>query len=162
MCIEHSHDDSHNAKEHDDTLNEVVHRRSLIATEDDIDSRQDGHNHHTVFIRDAKTHFKERRDTFIDTCGIGNQEYKGDDGRSHTESLIGKTRTKEIGHRTRLDMLRHQFGTAPQQHPRQPGTYHSVAHADPGRAETVFPSELSGIAHKDHSREIRSTKSKSR
>ena len=70
-----------------------------------------------ILVGDVKTHLKETRDAAIDTCGIRNQEHESNDRSHDTQALIVESGTEEIGHRTRLDMLRHQFGATTQNEP---------------------------------------------
>ena len=110
LSIQHRHDDSHDAEEHDDSLYEVVHGRSLVAAEDDIDGREDGHNDDAVLIGNIESHLKKTRDAAIDTGGVRNQEHEGDDGGADAQTLVLKAGAKEIRHRAALDVLRHQLG----------------------------------------------------
>ena len=73
-----------------------------------------------------------------------------------------KTRAEEIWHGAALDVLRHEFCTSTEDNPCQQRPYDRIADANPSGTEAVFPAKLSGIAHKDYSREIRSAKSESR
>ena len=56
-----------------------------------------------------EAHLEEAGDTTIHTGGIGNEEHEGDDRSRHTQALIRETGAEEVGHRARLDMLRHQL-----------------------------------------------------
>ena len=112
MRVQHGGDDDDDAEEHDNTLYEVVHRRCLIPSEDDIDGGEDCHDHHAVLVGNTESHLEEGGDAFIDTGGIGNQEDEGDDGGYHAQSLTVETCSEEVGHGTALDMLCHQFRAA--------------------------------------------------
>ena len=58
-------------------------------------------------------------------------------------------------------MLRHKFCTLAENDPRQQGTDNGIADTNPCAGESVFPTELSGIAHKDYCGEITGAKGKS-
>ena len=59
LGIQHGKDDGYDTEEHDDTLDEIVHSRRLVASDDDVDCREDGHDDNTILIGDIKTHLKE-------------------------------------------------------------------------------------------------------
>ena len=59
-------------------------------------------------------------------------------------------------------MLGHEAGATPQDAPCQQRADQSVADADPGGGQTIFPAELTGVSDKDDRREIRCTESECR
>ena len=148
------HDDGHDAEEHDDALDEVVHGRGLVAAQDDVDGGEHCHDDDAVLVGNAEAHLEERRYAFIDTGGVGNEEHEGDDGGCHAQALVGKAGAEEVGHGAALNMLRHQLGATAQQQPRQQRADNGVADAYPCAGESVLPTKLSGVAHEDHGREI--------
>ena len=157
MRIQHCKNNSRNTKEHDNSLDEVVHRCGFITTDDDVDGSQNRHDNDTVFIGDVETHLEQSRYATVNARCIGNQENEGDDGSYHAQPLIIKTCSKKIGHGARLNVLRHQFRAASKDEPRQQRTDNGISYSNPCGGKAVTPSELSGIAYEDHRREITRT-----
>ena len=87
LLSQHGGNDGHDTEEHDDALDEVVHRRGAVTAQNHVYSRQDGHDDYAVFVGNAEAHLEERADALVDTGCIGNQEHEGDDRGHHAESL---------------------------------------------------------------------------
>ena len=154
MCSKYGDDDGYDAEEHDDTLYKVVHGCCLISAQDDVDSRQNSHDDNAIFVGNTEAHLKKGGDAFVDTCRVGDEEHKGYNRGNDTQSLVGIASTEEVGHRTTLDMLCHQFGASSQEDPRQQGADDGIAHSYPRTGQTVSPSELACIAHEDYGRKV--------
>ena len=154
MDVQHGGYHGHNAEEHDDALDEVVHGGGLVTAQYHIHGGQHGHEHHAVFIGYAETHLKQGGDAFVHAGRIGYQKDKGDDAGCHTKTLAVVAGAEKVGHRAAFYVLGHLLGAAAQQYPGEQGADEGVADAYPGGRQTVFPAKLSGIAHKDDCRKI--------
>ena len=162
VVVQYGSDDRHDTEEHDDALYEVVHGRGLVAAENDIDGGQNGHDDHAILVGNIEAHLEQTRNAAIDTSGVGDEEYEGNDRGSYTQALIGKAGSEEVGHGARLDVLRHELGALAEDNPRQQRTDDGIADTNPGRRQTIFPTKLSGIAYEDHCREITRSEGESR
>ena len=160
LRIQHGNDDCHDAEEHDDALDEVVHRRCFVASEDDIDGCKGCHTDDAILVWNAEAHLEETRNAAINTGCIGNQEHESDDAGHDTQVLTAVARAKEVGHSATLDVLRHQFGALSQQKPGKQRADYSIANAYPSAGKAVSPAELPCITDKDDSREITRSVSK--
>ena len=98
LTVEHHSDDSDDATEHHDALNEVVDGSCLITSQNHIDSCEQCHDDDTIFVRDAEAHVEELGDTAIHTSCVRNEEHESDDGSNDAKSLIAESCAEEIRH----------------------------------------------------------------
>ncbi|MPM82086.1 hypothetical protein SDC9_129144 [bioreactor metagenome] len=107
-----------------------------------------------------ESHAEETGEAVIKRSGIRNEEDENNDGGSDLHSAAVIPAAEEIGHGGAPQMLGHDAGAAPQNHPGQQRADEGVAQTDPGGGDAVLPAELTGIPHKDHGGEVRGTVSK--
>ena len=146
--------------QHNDALNEIVDGRCHIAAEDDVDTGQHRHRHHNHPVGDGEHVVKQRGKAVIQRCGVGDEEDK-DNHRSDDLQRFGIVPLfEEVRHGFTAQMLGHHTGAPSQHRPGQQRADKGVAEADPRRCQTEIPTKLTGIAHEDHRREVRSAKGK--
>ena len=97
-----------------------------------------------------ESHVEELGYAAVHTCCVGYQKHEGNDGSCHSEALAAEARAEEVGHGARVQVLGHQFGALAQNEPCQQRTDDGVANANPRTCQSVFPSELTCVAHKDY------------
>lgn len=154
VAVQHSGHHSHNAHQHDEALDEVVDRRSHIAAQPHVGTRQHSHTDDTPRVVDAESHPEQTRETIVERCRVGNEENEDDDRGRHLQRRRAEPLSEEVGHGGTLKILRHQPCPTSQDTPGQQRANQRITQSDPCGGHTVLPAELTGIAHEDDSREI--------
>ena len=142
-------DDGHNAGEHDDALDKVVHHGGHVAARNDVDGREHSHEENADRVVNVKGHGKQARQAVVQRGGIGDQKQEDDERRAGAEGRAAIPLVEKIRHGFALKVLRHHAGAPAKDGPGHVGADERVSEADPGGGDAVFPAELPGIAHEN-------------
>ena len=161
VFIEDSYYNSGYADEHENTLNKVIERGSLIAADDNVYGGDKPHYDDTDSVIDVESLFKEAGEAVESGSGIGDKEDEDYHGGSELQALTGVAVFKKLGHSACVEVFRHYLSTPTEDYPREERAYNGIAHAYPSGAHAVIPAELTRIADENYRREVRSTVSES-
>lgn len=120
----------------------------------DIHAGEHRHNNDAQGVVDVKGHAEQAAQAVVQAGGVGDEEDEDDDRGGDLQGLAAKALAKKLGHGGAVQVLGHDAGAAAQHGPGQQGAQQGVADARPGGGDAIFPAELSGVAHKDHSGKI--------
>ena len=151
---QHRADHDHEAHEHDDALDEVVHGRRHVAARDHVDRREDRHEDDAPGVVDGERHPEKAREAVVERRRVGDEEDEDDDRRHDLQGRAPEALGEEVGHRGGIEVLRHDARAASQHGPREERADERVADAGPGRGNAVPPAELAGVAHEHHGGEV--------
>ena len=151
------HNDRDDAQQHDDALQKVVHDRGHVAADDHIDAGDRRHADHACLVGQAERHAEQTRQAVVDARRVRDEEHEDDGCRRNAQALRPIPLPEEFRHGGGAQAVRHLARARPQHPPGKKAAQDGVADACPQRGDAVFPSELAGVAHEHHGREIAGT-----
>ena len=157
LAVQDRRDDSADAEEHDDALNEVVERRGHVTAGNDVDRGQERHDDNDDVVVDAEGHSEETGQTVVDTGGVRDQEDERDDGAHHLKRLGTVPLAEVLGHGAGIELLGHDSSASAKDDPREQRTDKGVPQTDPGGRKAELPAELAGVTDEHDGREVRRT-----
>ena len=155
VVAEHRAYDGRDADQHYYALYEVVERGRHVAADDDVYAREDGHDYDADSVIDAgESRVEEPREAVIEGGGIGDEENEGYGGGRDLQPPRVKSRSEEVGHRARSEVLGHDPRAPAEDYPGEQRADEGVSEAYPRRGDAEGPAELTRVADEDDGGEV--------
>ena len=101
-----------------------------------------------------ESHAEKTGQPVVEGRRVRDHEDKGDDRRGDFQRVAVEALAEKVRHCRGVEVLGHDAGAAAQNCPGEKGAEQRVADSGPGGGDTVFPSELTGVADENDRREI--------
>ena len=105
------HDDSDNAEQHNDALNEVVHNRSHVPAKHHVNASDHRHADDAHIVGQREGHAEQARQAIVDAGGIRDEEHEDDGRRRDAQGAGIVALAEELRHGGCLQTMGHLAGT---------------------------------------------------